>query len=408
MAKDVASNNLFGVGALTAMGGAALSMMVPDSGGKALALIAVGGVCMAYDVLHISKYDVVFKTLKLGKGEAYPFFKRRTKKPGYVLYEFTLPAGLSVDDAKAKQLQIEQYIGKSIELDYGYKNLLIKEFPLDEKTYYDYEPTNLKGDMPLMLGFSRTGELISVDLSSGEPHMYVAGETGSGKSTALRAMIVNLILHNDIELYLADLKNGVEFNMFRNCQKVKCFARDESETLAMLAAIEKEVVRRYGLLSDANVEDIKSYNKQNKQKLRYQLVVVDEFATLMYEKESIALLEQLSAKARACGIHLLLSTQRPDAKVISGRIKANVSNVLGLKTLDRVNSGIIIGHDGLERLRGKGHGIFKRGAEEVMLQAPYISTAHAKELIAPYIAQRPKATQSAPQAVESFDFLDAL
>lgn len=409
MAKDVASNNLFGVGALAAMGGAALSMIMPDSGIKSLALIAAGGACMVYDILHISKYDVVFKTLKLGKGEAYPFFKRRTKKDGYALYEFTLPAGLSVDDVRAKQLQIEQYIGKSIELDYGYKNLLIKEFPLDEKTYYDYEPTKLKGNMPLMLGYSRTGELISVDLADGEPHMYIGGETGSGKSTALRAILVNLILHNDIELYLIDLKNGVEFNMFRNCSKVKGFARDEHETLAMLDSIYKEALRRYSLLSDADCENIQSYNKQSKQKLKYQLVAIDEFATLMYEKQSIALLEQLSGKARACGVHLLLSTQRPDAKVISGIIKANISNVLGLKTLDRVNSGIIIGHAGLENLRGKGHAIFKRGAEEVTIQAPYISVDTAKELIAPHIVQKPKGPQSAPKAIESsFCFLDDL
>jgi len=409
LSKDICSNNLFGIGVCAAFGGAAALMVAPwASVLPAYGLIASGAACMADSIAHMSKYDVVFKTLKLGKGDAYPLFKGRSKKEGYTLYEFTLPAGMTVDDFTNKQNAIEEYIGRPVEFAYGYKNLLVREYPHNERTLYDYEPQKLKGSVPLMLGYDRTGKLVSVDLASGEPHMYVAGETGSGKSTSLRAIIVNLILCNDIDLYLIDLKNGVEFNMFRNCGCVQGFARNEGEAYTMLTQILKEVERRYNLFAEADCENIISYNKHNAA-LRYQILIIDEYATLMYEKDSTAVLEQLAAKSRACGIHLLLSTQRPDAKVISGRIKANISNVLGLKTLDRTNSTIIIGHDGLERLRGAGHAIFKRGADETTLQSPYLPVERAKELIAPFIAAKLKEPHNGPQdAVDSFDFLDAL
>jgi S-DNA-T family DNA segregation ATPase FtsK/SpoIIIE len=143
------------------------------------------------------------------------------------------------------------------------------------------------------------------------------------------------------------------------------------------------------LFFETDCADIKQYNRTHL-RLRYQLVVIDEFADMMYEKDSIRLLEGLSAKARACGVHLILSTQRPDAKVLSSRIKANVPIVLGLKTNSDINSRIIIGESGLERLRGAGHGILRHGLLDEV-QCPYLPIERAQELLRPYRAQeKPK------------------
>lgn len=392
---------LLETGLASAFTGWMMLRYVPTEVLPAAGMIALGAVCWAEHFRHRSHFDRLWKNLKLCAGETYPMIKRTSPKEGYTLYEFTLPAGLSADDFIKKQTAIEQYVGHQVQIDYGFKNLLIKVFDETEKMSYSYQPEKLRGSVPLLIGYDRVGRVVSADLGNGEPHMYLAGETGSGKSTALRSILVNLILQTDVELFLGDLKNGVEFNMFRNCSKVKGFARSEREMLDMLKTVQDEVERRYNVFSDAGVEDIAHYNKGH-QKLKYWLVVIDEFSTLMYEKESMQIVESLAAKSRACGIHLLLSTQRPDAKVITGRIKANVSNVLGLKTLDGTNSQIIIGHPGLEKLRGKGHGIFRRGADETVVQAPLLTVEDAKKLIAPYMVQKPAKKEN------TFDCLEEL
>lgn len=401
---------MLGVGLLSAFGGFIVSSLFPEYTSSAYGFICIGCYCAIDHFSHKSIFDSVFRNLNLGINNAFPILKRKVKKSCYKLYEFTLPAGLSSEKFISKQTEIEQFLGRSIEISYGFKNLLIKVFPLNEKILYDYEPTKFKGNLPILIGYDRMGNLVSVDLSQGEPHMYCGGETGSGKSTWLRSVLVNLILNNNIDLYLGDLKNGVEFNLFRNCSKVIGFATNEEEMLSMLSAIESEVKRRYKLFADNDVEDIKAYNK-NFGKLKYQLVVIDEFASLMYEKSSTRIIETLAAKARACGIHLLIATQRPDAKVINGTIKANFGTVLGLQTLDGTNSQIIIGHPGLDKLRGKGHGILRRGAGEATIQAPYLATELAKELIKPYNIDKNNTYLPKPKdtpKISSFEFMEKI
>ena|GEM_PF-1080128 len=367
-----------------------------------------GTALVGYRISLLSKWDVLWQSLGLGFNGAYPICKRKEKKNGYTLYEFTLPAGLCVEDFQKHLPAIEAYAGTAVEIEYGYKNLYLREYDKGELVQYPYTPVKLKGNVPILIGYDRTGSLVSVDLADGEPHLYIAGETGSGKSTALRAMLVNLILTKDVEFYLVDLKNGVEFNLYRRCRKVKALARTAEEAQSLLRAVLAEVERRYNLFYEADCEDIKQYNRKSEQRLKYQLLVIDEFASLMEEKASIALLETLAAKARACGIHIILSTQRPDAKVLNGRIKANVTNILGLKTIDKINSRVIIDHEGLELLKGKGHGIFKRGSEEIMVQCPLLTTTAAKELIAPFNRTEEPKQEEPTKEIEDFTFMRRL
>jgi S-DNA-T family DNA segregation ATPase FtsK/SpoIIIE len=98
-------------------------------------------------------------------------------------------------------------------------------------------------------------------------------------------------------------------------------------------------------------------------------------------KELFFELECISATARACGIHVIFSTQRPDKDVLNGRIKSNVTNVLGLKTQDDVNSRIIIGMNGLEKLSGKGNGLLSRMGDIIEIQTPKLGIETAKDLI---------------------------
>lgn len=350
----------------------------------------VGVVGFTYYAYTWSKFDRIFRGLQLCIGNAYPIQKSRYKTEYSTVYTFTLPAGLSLKDFEDRKDAIEQYLGRSVDIKYTYREIYIEVYKDNIKTMYEYEPIKIKGDMPILIGYDKKGELVTCDLSSGEPHMLIAGETGSGKSTTLRSLISNLILMSSVKLHLIDLKMGAEFNVFAKSDRVVSFGRTIHEAQDILSNISKEVDRRYDLFYKKDVKDIKEYNKKFQfKKLDYQVLIIDEFADLQSEKETMRLIEDLGRKARACGIHMILSTQRPDHKVLTGNIKVNVGTVLGLKTLNSTNSNIIIDDTGLEKLRGKGHGLFKRG-NITEIQSPFISTEGVKELIKHTYVQKVK------------------
>lgn len=345
-------------------------------------LLKAGGVVgITYYSLTLSKFTKIFETTKLGVGSVYPIQKGKIRTETSTIYKFTLPCGLSIEDFDEKKNAIEAHLGRKIDIRYTYKEILIEVYDQNVKTFYDYEPIKLKGNVPIIIGYDRQGNLISCDLSNGEPHILIAGETGSGKSTIIRAIITNLILMSSVKLHLIDLKMGAEFNVFSKSNKVVSFGRTINDAYNILSSINDEVDRRYSLFFKNDVINIDGYNKKFKnKKLDYEVLIIDEYADLQSEKESMRLIENLGRKSRACGIHLIIATQRPDHKVLTGAIKANIGIVLGLKTLNSTNSSIIIDSTGLEKLRGKGHGLFKRG-DVIEIQAPFVSTDKVKELI---------------------------
>jgi S-DNA-T family DNA segregation ATPase FtsK/SpoIIIE len=340
------------------------------------------GICgITYYAYTWSKFDRIFQGLGLGIGLAYPIQKSRRKTDCSIIYKFTLPAGLSLKDFTDKKDAIEAYLGREIDIKLTYKEIYIEVYKENQITFYEYKPIKIRGSVPIIIGYNKKGELITCDLASGEPHMLIAGETGSGKSTTIRAIITNLILMSNVMLHLIDLKMGAEFNVFSKSNRVASFGRTIHDANDILNNINKEVDKRYSLFFKTDVKDIIEYNNKFKfKKLGYEVLIIDEFADLQSEKESLKLLENIARKSRACGIHLILATQRPDHKVLTGNIKVNVGTVLGLKTLNSTNSNIIIDDNGLETLRGKGHGLFKRG-NITEIQAPYIPTEGVKELI---------------------------
>lgn len=329
-----------------------------------------------------NKFTILFKNLGLGTDDTcYPLIKYKTKTENSVIYHFTLPTGLSLSDFKEKQEAIQQFLGYDIDIRYTFKEIVLEVFKEELKSSIPYEPIKIFGEVPIFVGYDRHGNLINCNLANGEPHMLIAGETGSGKSTVIRSIITNLILKSKVNLHLVDLKSGTEFNVFQKSKSVLNFCKTIKEAEKLLDYLSCEVDNRYNLFYENDVKDIVEYNsKFPKNKLAFELLIIDEFADLQDNKSCKGNLDELGRKARACGIHMILSTQRPDAKVLSGNIKANVTTVIGLKTLNGTNSNIIIGETGLEKLRGKGHGQFKRG-NITEIQAPYIDVEQCRELI---------------------------
>lgn len=370
-------------GFTSTIAGVAIDIIYPPFWIPSLALKMLGLGCIGFCALTFSKYDKIFKYCKLRTGQAVPILKSERKTDyNSTIRKFTLPAGLCLQDFLDQQEEIENYLGKQVKISYEDKTIIIEEYQEQMKAYYDYKPIKIQGRVPLLIGFDRRETLTTCDLGDGEPHMLLAGQTGGGKSTALRCILVNLILHTDVKLHLIDLKNGVELRLFADCRNTLTFSRSEDQALAALQQIEIEVDRRYDEFYKYKVKDIVEYNRKFRyKKMDYQLLVVDEFADLQNNKKAIGILENLGRKARACGIHMILSTQRPDAKVITGSIKANVPTVLGLKTGNSTNSRIILDENGLEKLRGNGHGLFKRNGEITEIQVPYISADDTEKLI---------------------------
>ncbi|MDU6263738.1 MAG: FtsK/SpoIIIE domain-containing protein [Anaerocolumna aminovalerica] len=390
----------------TIIGGALISAMYTPWAIAGNLLISGGFMAMAYSAVNWTPFDRLFRNLGLGIDGAYPFPKGKEKTDCSTIYRFTLPCGLCLKDFDDNKDAIEQHLGRDIEIKYTYKEIQIEVFKDKMKTLYDYEPFAIDGDVPVIIGYDRKGNLVSCDLANVEPHMLIAGETGGGKSTSLRSIITNFILKSKVKLHLVDLKNGAEFNLFQKSSHVETFCRNIKETENLLMNLSIEVDRRYDLFYENDVKDIKEYNKKFKhKKLDYQVLIIDEFADLQGNKNCMAILEELGRKARACGIHLILSTQRPDHKVLTGPIKANISVILGLKTLNSTNSQIIINEPGLEKLRGQGHGIFKRG-NKVEIQAPYLDTDKARDLIKHTFVERKAKTESTE--IKNFDFLEVL
>lgn len=355
-------------------------------------------------------------TALVNKDGAMPSLIRKVKRDfGYDMV-FSLPTGLSTKDFESKKEAIEQYFDKRINIDYSNKNLIISVHEKELQKEYPYEVIESNKITEIITGYSLKGKIELIDLADC-PHVLIAGESGSGKSTILRSILTTMVLTKktkDLELHLIDLKRGAEFNIFKKCEIVKSFSRTTEEALKELKIISKEIDRRYDLFYEKDCVDIKEYNTKFKnRKLKYKVIVIDEFADMQDEEEGLRIIEELSAKARACGIHMIIATQRPDAKILNGRIKANISTVIGLKTMNSINSRIIIDQDGLEKLRGKGHGILVyKGHTEI--QAMNLSPEQARDLLRPYylkednVIQLKKKESDKVGEIKDFGFLKGL
>lgn len=195
------------------------------------------------------------------------------------------------------------------------------------------------------------------------PHLLIAGTTGSGKSVMINSLLCSLLYRNtpaDMKLILVDPKQ-VEMAPYEDIPHLLTPVIFEPEkTISALKWAVQEMENRYTKLSEEKLRDIKSYN--NKMRARgeptmpYIVIVVDEMADLMMlaKRDVEALIVRLAQKARAIGIHLVLATQRPDKDVVTGLIKANIPASLAFTVKDEVNSRIILGQSGAEKLLGAG------------------------------------------------------
>lgn len=239
------------------------------------------------------------------------------------------------------------------------------------------------------LGETFNGKPIALDLKE-NPHSYIVGTTGSGKSCMTKAILTSLVTTykpSELELYLADPKR-VELNLFRNTKHCKKFVYEIQDITELIADLLAETNARYDLFMKHEVTNIFEYNKlKGVKKLKYQVLFVEEIVMLLMDakKQAMKLLKQLIAVSRASGLYIFLTTQRPDYTVLDTIVKANINNRIVLKCEDVKNSVVALDTAGAENLRGNGHGIIKRGCNLEEFQGYFITDTEVKKLIKPFI-----------------------
>ena len=216
------------------------------------------------------------------------------------------------------------------------------------------------------------------------PHLLIAGQTGSGKSVMINTLLTSLLYRNspsDMKLILVDPKQ-VEMAPYENIPHLLTpVINDPEKTISALKWAVNEMERRYKLLAEEKIRDIKTYNQRLQQRGRkisvededgniqqheegampYIVIVIDELADLMMiaARDVEALIVRLAQKARAVGIHLVLATQRPSVDVITGLIKANVPARIAFTVAGQVDSRTILDQNGAEKLLGYGDMLMK-------------------------------------------------
>ncbi|MER2261034.1 MAG: FtsK/SpoIIIE domain-containing protein, partial [Psychrobacillus sp.] len=252
-----------------------------------------------------------------------------------------------------------------------------------------------ESDSPLesALGLDLTGKPVTIDLRK-MPHGLIAGATGSGKSVFINSLLVSLLYKatpDELKLLLIDPKM-VELAPFNHIPHlVSPVITDVKAATAALKWAVEEMERRYQLFAHIGVRDISRYNtlatekRQFAQKLPYLVIVIDELADLMMmaPTEVEDAICRIAQKARACGIHLVLATQRPSVDVITGLIKANIPTRIAFSVSSQIDSRTILDQQGAERLLGRGDMLYQGNgmSSPVRIQGTYVTDEEIESVI---------------------------
>jgi DNA segregation ATPase FtsK/SpoIIIE, S-DNA-T family len=280
-----------------------------------------------------------------------------------------------------------------------------------------------KFDLALALGRTITNEPFIVDLTK-MPHLLVAGATGQGKSVGINAIITSLLYKkhpSEIKFVLIDPKR-VELPLYAKIERhflaklpgeEDAIITDTQKVINTLNSLCIEMDNRLELLKDAQSRNIKEYNEKfvsrrlspekGHRYLPYIVLIIDEFADLIMTagREIEPPIGRMAQLARAIGIHLIISTQRPSANIITGFIKANFPTRIAFRVFSSIDSRTIIDATGADRLVGRGDMLVSSGAEPIRVQCAFIDTPEIEELT-DFIGSQ----QGYPEAMHLPEYID--
>ena len=250
------------------------------------------------------------------------------------------------------------------------------------------------------LGKDITGESFTMDLAKA-PHLLIAGQTGSGKSVCINALMASMLLSktpDELRMILVDPK-AVELKMYESIPHLLAPVITKPEiAIQALQWLCYEMDRRTEVLASAKVRNIGGFNakfeagelpddvpeEDRGHRMAFIVVIIDEMADLMMVagKEIEKSVARLAAKARAVGIHLVLATQRPSVKVITGIIKANLPTRISFKVASQIDARTVMDHAGAEKLLGRGDMLYKavNDPDPVRVHGAFLSDEEAERL----------------------------
>ncbi|MDD4931191.1 MAG: DNA translocase FtsK [Candidatus Colwellbacteria bacterium] len=238
------------------------------------------------------------------------------------------------------------------------------------------------------LGRDIAGEPVFPNIAK-MPHLLVAGATGSGKSVSIHSIIISLLYKNSpetLKFIFVDPKR-VELSVYGGIPHlIAPVITDGKKAVSALRWAIAEMDRRYELLLQDGFREIKSYNEKHKEDLMpYIVIVIDELADLMsvYGREVEGSIVRLAQMARAVGIHLIVSTQRPSVEVITGLIKANITTRIALQVASQIDSRTILDQSGAEKLLGGGDMLLVSAelSKPKRIQGSYITDEEIKSVV---------------------------
>lgn len=337
---------------------------------------------------------------------------KATVGPTITLYEIVQAQGVKISKIQGLENDIAQSLkalgiriiapipGKGtigIEVPNRHKQIVSMRSSVLSATFQD-----MKAELPIVIGRTIQNESYVFDLAK-MPHLLVAGATGQGKSVGLNAIITSLLYKKhpaQLKFVMIDPKM-VEFSPYRRLEhhfmakmesEEDVIITDPKKAVYTLNAICEEMEHRLKLLSKAGVRNIVEYNDKftkrrlNPQKghffMPYIVVVIDEFADLiMIAKEVETPVMRIAQKARAIGIHLIVATQRPDVKVITGGIKANFPARIAFRVTQMIDSRTIIDQPGANQLIGRGDMLFSKDGELTRIQCALVETDEVERIV---------------------------
>ena len=263
--------------------------------------------------------------------------------------------------------------------------------------------TDSKMDLPIALGKTISNEVFVADLAK-MPHLLIAGATGQGKSVGINTILMSLLYKKhpaELKLVLVDPKR-VELPIYDDIRnhflaklpdEAEAIITDTTKVVHTVNSLCIEMDNRYGLLQKARVRNLKEYNKKFIDRklnpndghhfMPYIVLIIDEFADLIMTagKEIELPIGRLAQLARAVGIHLIVATQRPSVKIITGLIKANFPARLAFKVTSNIDSRTILDGKGAEQLIGRGDMLLSMGGNMIRLQCAFVDTPEVEDVI---------------------------
>ena len=345
-----------------------------------------------------TKAKVLAQTLKDFKVNA--TILGATHGPAVTRYEVKLAPGVKVnkltglaDDIAlsmaATSVRIEQIPNRST-IGIEVPNRKLESVPLREVLE---NPAFDEAKSKLTVGFGKdiSGKAIFGNLAD-MPHLLVAGATGSGKSVCINTIVTSILFKakpDEVKFIMIDPKM-VELSIYNDIPHLMVpVVTDARKAASVLNWAVQEMEKRYGLIAQAGVKNIETYNKyyaeEKDKQMSSVVIIIDELADLMmvapHDVEDAIC--RLAQKARAAGIYLVLATQRPSVNVITGVIKANIPSRISFAVTSQIDSRTILDSAGAEKLLGKGDMLFKPQTEPkaTRVQGAFVSDADVELLV---------------------------